>query len=49
MQLAIIMASEDPKMSRQGTAGNRKHLTLTVLQKLEIFRRLHCGKTEERL
>jgi len=26
------MTSKDPKMSKQGTAGNRKHVTFTVPQ-----------------
>ena len=33
------MASKDPKMSNQGTAGKRKHVTLMVPQKLDIIRR----------
>jgi hypothetical protein len=28
------MASKDQKVSQQGTAGKRKHVSLTVLQKL---------------
>jgi hypothetical protein len=36
-------------MSKQGTAGKRKQVTLTIPQKLEIFRLLQCGKAEERL
>jgi hypothetical protein len=31
---AIVMVSEYPKMSRQGTVGRRKHVTLTIPQKL---------------
>jgi hypothetical protein len=31
----IILASEDPKMSQQGTAGKRKHVTLMTAQKLK--------------
>jgi len=31
---------KDPKVSKQGTAGKRKHVTLTILQKPEIIRRL---------
>jgi len=27
---AIVMASKDPKMSKQGTAGKRKHVTLII-------------------
>jgi hypothetical protein len=32
-------------MSKQGTAGNRKHITLMVPQKLETIRRLESGKS----
>jgi hypothetical protein len=39
------MASEDPKMGKQGTAGKRKHVTLMVPQKLKIIRRPECGKS----
>jgi len=37
------MASQDQKRSKQGTAGNRKYVTLTILQKLEIIIRLGSG------
>ena len=30
MDRAIVMASKDPKMSKQGTAGKRKHVTLII-------------------
>jgi hypothetical protein len=40
------MASEDPKMSKQGTAGKRKHVTLMIHQKIEIIRRLESGKSQ---
>jgi hypothetical protein len=40
---AIIMASEDPDMSKQGTVG-KWHVTLKILQKLKIIRRLECGE-----
>ena len=30
-----MMASEDPKVSKQGTSGKRKHATLTIPQKVE--------------
>jgi hypothetical protein len=33
------MASKYPKTSNQGTAGTRKHVTLTIPQKLEKIRR----------
>jgi hypothetical protein len=39
------MASEYPKMSKQGTAGKRKHVTLTVFQKHEIIRRFENGES----
>jgi hypothetical protein len=32
------MASKDPKMSKQDTAGMRQHVTLMISQKLEIIR-----------
>jgi hypothetical protein len=32
------MASEGPKMSDQNTAGKRRHVTLTIPQRLEIIR-----------
>jgi hypothetical protein len=35
------MASEDPQLSKQGTAGKRKH---TIPPKLEIIRRLESGE-----
>jgi hypothetical protein len=38
------MASEDPKMSKQGTAGKREHITLMIPQKLEIMKRNESGK-----
>jgi hypothetical protein len=36
-------------MSKQGTADKRKHVTLKILQKLEIIEGLKWAKTEERL
>jgi hypothetical protein len=38
------MASKDPKMCKQGTAGNRMHVSLTIPQKLEITSKLESGK-----
>ena len=32
------MASKDPKISKQGTAGKRRHVTAMIPQKLEIIR-----------
>ena len=46
---AITVASKNPKMSKQGTACKRKHVTLTIPKKPEIIRKLQSGKTEERL
>jgi hypothetical protein len=40
------MASEDPKMSEQGTASKRKHVTLLFSQKLEIIRRLGSDESQ---
>jgi len=34
------MASKDPKTSKLGAASKRKHITLMILQKLEIIVRL---------
>lgn len=34
------MAAKDPRMSKQCGAGKRNHVTLTVLQKVYIIRRL---------
>ena len=41
---AIIMAWRYPNMSTQGTAGKWKHVTLMILQKLEIIGRLESCK-----
>jgi hypothetical protein len=40
------MASEDLNMSKPGTAGEGKHVTLTVPQKLEIIRRLESDESQ---
>jgi hypothetical protein len=40
------VASKDPKMSKQGTAGKRKHVTLTIPQKTEIIRRPESGTSQ---
>jgi hypothetical protein len=45
---AILMASKDPKMCKQGTAGNRMHVSLTIPQKLQITSRLESGKNQKR-
>lgn len=39
------MASKDPKVSKQGTAGKRKHVTLMILEKLKIIRMLETGES----
>ena len=38
------MASKDPKLSKQGTAGKRKHTASPSSQKLEIIRWLESNK-----
>jgi hypothetical protein len=40
------MVAKDPKMSKQGIAGKRKHITLTMSQKPEIIRRLESGRSQ---
>jgi hypothetical protein len=39
------MTSEDPQMSKQGTADRRKVVTLLVPQKLEIIMGFESGKS----
>jgi hypothetical protein len=39
------MASRDPTVSKQVTAGKRQHPTLTVPQEREIIRRPESGKS----
>ena len=41
---AIIMVSKDPRMSKPGTAGKRKHATLALPQKYEIILWLESGE-----
>jgi hypothetical protein len=41
-----MIFSKDQTLSKQGTAGKRKHVSLTVLQKLEITRRLESNKSQ---
>ena len=41
------MASIDPKMSKQGTVGNRKHVTLMIPYKLQMIARLESGKSQK--
>jgi hypothetical protein len=40
----FVMASEDPKMNKQGTASKR-----SLSQTLEIIRRLESGKSQKEL
>jgi hypothetical protein len=42
---AITMASKVLKMSKQGTAGNRKHTTFMSPLKLETIRKPESGKS----
>jgi hypothetical protein len=42
----IRMVSEDPQMSRQGSADKMKHRTVTIPQKLEEIWRLESGKNQ---
>jgi hypothetical protein len=43
--LSYSNISVDPNISKQGTAGKRKHVSSTIPQKLEIIRRLESGKS----
>lgn len=40
------MAPEDPELSKKGTASKRKCLTLNILQKFKIIRRLEGGRNQ---
>jgi hypothetical protein len=40
------MASKHPKVSKQGTDGKRKHVTLTIPQKPKIIRRLESDDNQ---
>jgi hypothetical protein len=40
------MASDGPKMRKKSTVGKRKHVTVTIPQKLEIIRRLESGDSQ---
>jgi len=42
----ITMASKDPNVSEQGTAGYRKYVTIMIPQKLEITGILESGKSQ---
>jgi len=39
------MALKDIQMNKQGTAGNRQHITLTIPHKCETIRRHECGES----
>jgi len=39
------MASEDPKVSKQGTAGKKKCMALKIPQKLDIIRTFGIGES----
>jgi hypothetical protein len=39
------MASKDPKISKQGTASKKRHVTLMIPQKLEIIGGVENGKS----
>jgi len=43
------MASKDPKMSQQGTAAIRKHVTLTIHQKLQQIMRLKSDESQRKI
>jgi hypothetical protein len=38
------MASENPKVNKQGIADKRTHVTIMIPQKLQIIKRLESGK-----
>jgi hypothetical protein len=40
------MSSNDPKIYKHGTAGNRTHLTSTIPQNLQITSRLESDKNQ---
>ena len=46
---AIIVASKDPKISKQGTAGKWKHITLMIPQKPEIILRAESGENQQNI
>jgi len=39
------MASKDLKISKQGTSGKRKHVTLMIPEKFKIIRMLETSKS----
>jgi GTP-binding protein EngB required for normal cell division len=40
------MASKDPNMCKQVSAGKTKHVTLTILQEIYVIGRLNSGKSQ---
>jgi len=46
---AIIVASKDPKISKQGTAGKWKHVTLMIPWKPEIIMRAESGENQQKV
>lgn len=42
--LAIIMALKGPEMSKQGTVGKRKHVTIMIPLNREVIMRFESGK-----
>jgi len=40
------MASKDPIITKQDTAGKWKHPTIMIPQKLKIFRRFESGESQ---
>jgi hypothetical protein len=47
--IRLVIVSEGPEISQQGTAGNRKHVTLTIPQKREIIWRLEYGGSQREI
>jgi hypothetical protein len=43
------MASKDPKMSQRGIAAIRKHVTLTIHQKLKLIMRLKSVESQRKV
>jgi len=41
-----MMASKDPNITKQDTAGKWKHPNLMIPQKLKIFRRFDSGESQ---
>jgi len=43
------MASKDQKMSQRGSSAIRKHVTLTIHQKLKVIRRLKSDESQRKI